>query len=111
MQGRRERGSRLTRNRVRTLTGKEIELDIEPDYRVCFPTISTKLADKRYGRRDGGLTKGEGIANQRESRGEGGYPACTAAVDLWWEANVCPSILTFYKAARHLCLELERLPG
>jgi hypothetical protein len=38
--GRKEReGSRLTRNRVRTLTGKEIELDIEPDYRVCFLTI------------------------------------------------------------------------
>jgi len=28
----------LTRGtkRVRTLTGKEIELDIEPDYKVCF---------------------------------------------------------------------------
>jgi hypothetical protein len=49
--GRKEReGSRLTRNRVRTLTGKEIELDIEPDYRVCFLTISTNLAEKRYRR-------------------------------------------------------------
>lgn len=27
---------RLTMPRVRTLTGKEIELDIEPDYKVCF---------------------------------------------------------------------------
>jgi hypothetical protein len=58
-----------------------------------------------------GLTEGEGIANQRESRGEGGYPACAAAVDLWWEANVCPPVLPFYKAAHHLCLELESSPG
>jgi len=27
--------------KVRTLTGKEIELDIEPDYRVCFPWSSS----------------------------------------------------------------------
>jgi hypothetical protein len=28
----------LTYTRVRTLTGKEIELDIEPDYKVRHPT-------------------------------------------------------------------------
>jgi hypothetical protein len=47
-------GSRLTRNRVRTLTGKEIELDIEPDYRVCFLTISTILAEESQRRRQQG---------------------------------------------------------
>ena len=26
------------RYRVRTLTGKEIDLDIEPDYKVCVPS-------------------------------------------------------------------------
>jgi hypothetical protein len=46
-----------------------------------------------------GLTEGEGIANQRESRGEGGYPACAAAVDLWWEANVCLSFATVLAAS------------
>lgn len=30
-------------NRVRTLTGKEIELDIEPDYKVIHPPASTRF--------------------------------------------------------------------
>jgi hypothetical protein len=28
------------KNRVRTLTGKEIELDIEPDYKVCSALLA-----------------------------------------------------------------------
>ena len=34
----REEANRIYR--VRTLTGKEIELDIEPDYKVTWPSIS-----------------------------------------------------------------------
>jgi hypothetical protein len=40
-----------TRNRVRTLTGKEIELDIEPDYKVGFSSPQTQAPALDPGRR------------------------------------------------------------
>jgi hypothetical protein len=42
-------GRKLTKNRVRTLTGKEIELDIEPDYRVShFPLDCFRRLAERW---------------------------------------------------------------
>jgi len=40
--------------RVRTLTGKEIELDIEPDYRVRFKKKTRHLSPNRVGKNGSG---------------------------------------------------------
>jgi hypothetical protein len=51
-----------------------------------------------------------GIANQGESRGERGYSACAAKIDLWGEADVRPpfSILSL-RVYKHLSrLQLRR---
>jgi len=103
--------------KVRTLTGKEIELDIEPDYKVCviilrylrrcrretmkFPHIHTmlhRLASPRIASYRPASQQGintdharsigkTGLANQRTSRGERRHPSRAAETDLWWETN------------------------
>lgn len=67
-------------SRVRTLTGKEIELDIESDYKVKG---HRKLVNLTHD-----LLSFPGITNKRESRREGGYSTCAAASDIRGKANV-----------------------
>jgi hypothetical protein len=72
----------LTVNRVRTLTGKEIELDIEPEYKVSSTALFAKLNTR--------LTRSlfTGFANQRKSGGKGRNTTSTTTFDFWRKANV-----------------------
>jgi hypothetical protein len=54
-----------SRHRVRTLTGKEIELDIEPDYRVWLRFLSPPTS-REWGRERKGAD--DGIYRYRKSR-------------------------------------------
>jgi len=66
--------------RVRTLTGKEIELDIESDYKVQRHSQLTNLSHN--------LLIYTGCTNKREGWGERRHPTCAAAFDLRRETNV-----------------------
>jgi len=72
--------------RVRTLTGKEIELDIEPDYKVRTSTTHKNPPSPAptcwHVRRNTGLT------DQGEGRRERRYPTGPAAPHLRREADV-----------------------
>jgi hypothetical protein len=67
-------------HRVRTLTGKEIELDIESDYKVHKQTHPTTVSS--------GLLIDIGVTNKRKGRGERRNSTCTAASDLRGKTNV-----------------------
>lgn len=75
--------------RVRTLTGKEIELDIEPDYKVRphEAEARNKAHDVCFRMTDCGVNT-TGPAHKGARRGEGGHPASTAAPDLRRQADV-----------------------
>jgi hypothetical protein len=75
----------LTGDRVRTLTGKEIELDIEADYKVRAPPA--RLSDPR-GRAWHSADGSTGLEDKGARRGEGGHPARAAAAHLRREADV-----------------------
>ena len=85
-------------HRVRTLTGKEIELDIEPDYKVnrlpCHD-LSPFLSDEQTADILIGLTY------KRACRGEGGDSACAAEVDLRRETDV--RLLFFFDCCHWVC--------
>lgn len=66
--------------KVRTLTGKEIELDIEPDYRVRNLLEGSSGSMLTY--------SSTGLADQGEGRGEGRHPTGPTTFDLWWKADV-----------------------
>ena len=74
-------------SRVRTLTGKEIELDIEPEYKVGLPH-NIHVHQGYITCRPQAEQSTAGLTHKRASRGEGGYPTCAAAVDLRRQANV-----------------------
>ena len=82
----------LTTHRVRTLTGKEIELDIEPDYKVRSypPTTTPQLSVCLWSSIDGVAEKPLhlGIPHKRTSGGERGNTTSATAFDFWWETNV-----------------------
>lgn len=89
-------------HRVRTLTGKEIELDIEPEYKVHSnlplpPSQNSKIASetkpcdaasKRKFLDDIRLIWGSGVPHKGARGGERGYTACAATVDFWGKADV-----------------------
>jgi hypothetical protein len=110
--------------RVRTLTGKEIELDIEPDYKVhtnllhiplpfaVVPaTVCSTLSDSIVLRLNGIKTCRNipkdfakhilrlvpGVPDKGARRREGGYPACSTTANFRRKANVC--LLTVYVCA------------
>lgn len=65
---------------MRTLTGQEIELDIESEYTVRLGPylIVNTHAD----------TQGTGQPDQGQGGGKGRHPASAAASDLRWQADV-----------------------
>lgn len=73
-------------NRVRTLTGKEIELDIEPDYKVRILPISHSV--EMIAESGNSNTSGAGVAHKGARGGEGGHPTGSAAPHLRRKADV-----------------------
>ncbi|WOO84806.1 uncharacterized protein LOC62_06G008317 [Vanrija pseudolonga] len=65
--------------KVRTLTGKEVEIDVQPEWQVSTASAACL--------RDASLTHTD-QQGQGERRGEGGYPSRSAASDLRWQGHV-----------------------
>lgn len=91
----------LFRDRVRTLTGKEIELDIEPDYKVSSALFTfssqTRVKPFFFGKQNITICKclyntscalTLGLPHKGACGGEGRDSARAAAVDFRWEADV-----------------------
>lgn len=105
-------------NRVRTLTGKEIELDIEPDYKVNHPpalmhfrllparnhfTLRLKSHPQAtlYPRSLNALILMRavltGFSDKGACRGEGGNSSCPATTDLRRQADVRNYFLGYFR--------------
>jgi hypothetical protein len=82
---------------VRTLTGKEIELDIEPDYKVrhrpgdrALPQrLLTMHTTQKHQDNLADKAPPTGLSHQGACRGEGGHSPSTTALDFRRQANVC----------------------
>jgi len=75
-------------SRIRTLTGREIELDVEPTDKV-LPNLPPHAVARFPRAQMQKLTyPSAGRTDQGEGRGEGGHPARTAAPHLRREADV-----------------------
>ena len=71
--------------KVKTLTGKEIEIDIDPNDKVKICLI------RFYWFIDGIVDR----KNQGKSRRKGRYSTTTTKIDFWWKANVSTSASLF----------------